>query len=547
MPNSWRVIGRAARDPQLRRLELGFAGFAIAEHGTWLTGLMYAYDRGGAGEAGIVAVVLLAPGLFVAPVAAFAADRFESGRVLATGYAIQATAMLLAAVAIAADIGSIPVYAAAMAAASGVTLTRPALGVVLPNVTHTPADLTAANVVVGFVERTGMFIGPALAGVLVSASGLSAPFAVCGGLTAGSALLAWRVRTVPGGANAVTAGNAVGGVLGDTLDGLRALRGHRAARLMIGMLSLGSLVIGASDVLFVATAAHLTGGDTSRAGLFGSAFGVGAIVGSTLTVLLVGRARLTPSIAAAVAAMGLSLAALGTAGGSAAALALFVVMGAGESVLRVAASTLIQRVSPANVVGRFFGVVEGLHMFSMAIGSGVIGLLVSRFDYEAGLLVAGIAVPAVLLLRIARLFQVDRDAVAPDERVLELILGDDIFSALPAPTIERLAVDAERHHVPAGGVVITQGEPGDRYYLIDSGDVEVTRAGAHVRDLAAGAGFGELALLSDIGRVATVIATTDVDLLAFGRDQFLQAVTGHSHSAAIGRQRTERYLGPTVE
>jgi len=546
VPNSWTVIRRAARDPQLRRLELGFAGFAIAEHGTWLTGLMYAYGRGGADEAGIVAVVLLAPGLLVAPVAAFAADRFESGRVLAVGYAIQATAMLLAAVAIAADIGSIPVYAAAMAAASGVTLTRPAMGVVLPNATHTPADLTAANVVMGFVEHTGMFIGPALAGVLVATSGLSAPFVVCGGLTAGAALLALRVRTVPG-ANAVTAGNEVGGVLGDTLDGLRALHGHRAARLMIGMLSLGSLVIGAADVLFVATAAHLTGGDTSRAGLFGSAFGVGAIVGSTVTVLLVGRARLTPSIAAAVAALGLSLAALATADGTAAVLALFFVMGGGESLLRVAAATMIQRISPANVVGRFFGVVEGLHMFSMAIGSGVIGLLVARLDYRAGLLAAGITVPAVLLLRLPRLFEIDRDAVAPDERVLELILGDDIFSALPAPTIERLAVDAERRHVPAGGVVITEGEPGDRYYIIDRGDVSVTRAGAHLRDLSAGAGLGELALLSDIGRAATVIATTDVDLLAFGRDPFLQAVTGHSHSEAIGRRRTEHYLGPTLE
>ena len=147
MPNNWRVVGRVARDPRLRRIELGYAGFAIAEHGTWLAGLMYAYERGGVDQAGIVAVVLLAPALVVAPVAAFATDRFESGRVLAVGYAIQATAMLLAALAIAADIGSLPVYAALMAAASGVTLTRPALGVVLPNATHTPADLTAANVV----------------------------------------------------------------------------------------------------------------------------------------------------------------------------------------------------------------------------------------------------------------------------------------------------------------------------------------------------------------------------------------------------------------
>ena len=546
MPNSWRVVGRAARDPQLRRIELGFAGFSVAEHGTWLAGLLYAYERGGVNEAGVVPIILLTPALVVAPVAAFAADRFESGRVLAAGYAIQAAAMLLAALAIAADTGSLIVYAALMAAASGVTLTRPALGVVLPNATHTPADLTAANVVMGFVEHTGMFVGPALTGILVSLSGLAAPFAVCGGLTAGAAILALGVRTAPG-AIAVTAGNEAGGVIDDTLDGLRSLRDHRAVRMVIGMLSLGSLVIGAADVLVVATADHLSSGDTSRAGLFGSAFGVGAVIGSALTVLLIGRARLTPAIAIAVAAMGLSLATLATAGSTGVALVLFVIMGSGESVMRIAAATLIQRIAPADVVGRFFGVVEGLHMFSLALGSGAIGLLVAQLGYEAGLLAAGASVPVLLLLRISRLFHVDRDAVAPDERVLEIVLGDDIFSALPAPTIERLAADVERRHVSAGGVVITEGEPGDHYYVIDTGGVEVTIGGEHVSHLAPGAGFGELALLSDIGRVATVTATVDVDLLAFGRDQFLQAVTGHSHSAAIGRQRTERYLGPSTE
>jgi MFS family permease len=545
VPNSWRVIGRIARDRQLRRIELGFAGFAIAEYGTWLASIVYAYDNGGVDEAGVAAVALLAPGLLVAPIAAFAADRFESGRVLAAGYAVQATAMLVAAVAIGTGLGSLPVYAALMAAATAVTLTRPALSAVLPNATHTPADLTAANVVTGFVEYTGVLIGPALTGILVEVSGLAAPFAVCSGLTAAAAILALGARTAPGVAVEIERRDA-GGVLGDTVDGLRALRGHRAVRVTIGMLSLGSLVMGVADVLFVATAAHVGGGDTGRAGLFGTAFGVGAVVGAALTVLLIGRARITPSVAMAVAAMGVSLAALATANGTGLALVLFVVMGGGASVLHISASTLIQRVAPADVVGRFFGVVEGLGMFSSAIGSVAIGLLVAQFDYEAGLLTAAVTVPVLLLLRIPALLRVDRDAAAPDERVLELILGDDIFNALPAPTIERLAADAERLVVSAGEVVAAEGATGDRYYVIDSGRVEVTVHGQLVRDLGPGDGFGELALLRDTARTATAIATTDAELLAFGREQFLQAVTGHSHSAAIGRERSARYLGPTA-
>jgi MFS family permease len=544
MPNSVRVIGRVARDPRLRRIELGFVGFAIAEHGTWLASIMFAYDRGGVGEAGIAAVVLLAPALVVAPVAAFAADRFDSGRVLATGYAVQSVAMLLTALAIAGGASSLIVYAGAMVAASGITLTRPALGALLPRATHTPADLTAANVVLGFVEYTGMFIGPALTGILVGVSGLAAPFAVCGALTAVASLFALGLGGAGSHVDERTPRD--GGPIHDTVEGLRALRGHRPVRMMITMLSLGSLVIGAADVLFVATADHLSDGDTSRAGLFGTAFGVGAVLGSMLTVVLVGRARLTPFIACAVAAMGLGLATLSTAGGVALAAVLYVVMGGGESVLRVSASTLIQRVAPTDVVGRFFGVAEGLHMFSIAIGSGLIGLLVTGAGYETGLLVAGVTVPILLLLRISPLFRLDRDAAVPDDRVLELILGDDIFAGLPAPTVERLAADVERRHVGVGTAVIAEGEPGDRYYVIDDGRVAVEIGGRHVRDLGRGDGFGELALLSDVPRTATVIATTELELLAFERERFLRAVTGNARSSGVGGARTDRYLGPAA-
>lgn len=543
MATGWRVVGRVARDSQLRRIELGFAGFAVAEHGTWLASIMYAYDRGGVKEAGIAAVVLLAPALLVAPVAALAADRFESGRVLAVGYAIQATAMLAAALAIAGDAPPLLVYGALMVTASGVTLTRPAIGVVLPESTRTAADLTAANVVTGFVEHSGMFIGPALTGILVAASGLAAPFFACAAFTAAAALLALGLRT--GAKVAPADGDVPSGVLREIGDGLVALRDHGTVRMMLVMMSLGSLVIGATDVLFVTTADHLGAGDTSRAGLFGTAFGIGAVLGSGVTVLLVGRPRLTPTIAVAVAAMGLSLAVLASAGSAALAVILFAVMGGGESLLRISGSTLIQRVAPSDVVGRFFGVAEGLHMFSIAIGSGAVGLLVSQLGYETGLVVAGVTVPLLLLLRVGRLFRVDRDAVVPDERVLAVILGDDVFGSLPAPVIERLAADVSHHQVAAGTAVITEGEPGDRYYVIDGGEAAVSMDGRHVRMIGPGGGFGELALLHDVPRTATVVAATDLELLAFGREQFLQAVTGHARSAAVARERADRFLGPT--
>jgi hypothetical protein len=312
--------------------------------------------------------------------------------------------------------------------------------------------------------------------------------------------------------------------------------------LLVLTLSLGSLVVGAADVLFVATADHLSDGDTSRAGLFGTAFGIGAMLGSVLSVVMIGRARLTPFIAAAIVAMGLAIAGLSGAGAAAGAVALYMVVGGGESLLRIATSTLIQRTAPSEVVGRFFGIAEGLQTFAMAIGSLTIGVLIQIWGYESALLVAGGAVPALLLLRIVRLFRIDRNAAVPDSRVLDLIIGDDIFEALPAPVIERLANDALRRRVAAGATATVEGEPGDHYFVIDSGRADVSIEGRHVRDLGPGDGFGELALLRDVPRTATVTATNDLELLAFDRLQFLQAVAAHQQSSAAARQRSDRYL-----
>ena len=540
MATGVRVLGRIARDPALRRIQVGYLGFAIAEHGTWLAGILYAYDRGGVGDAGLVAVVLLLPGIGVAPIAAFAADRFPGGRVLAVGYGVQASAMLATALAIAADATAIVVYAAAMVAATAVTLTRPAIGVVLPNATHTPADLTAANVMLGLAEHTGMFVGPAMAGLLAGASGVAAPFVAGAMLTGFAAVTSLRL---PVGTGATIVDDGARSALGDVVAGLRALRSDRPVRLMVGMLAFGSIVVGAADVLFVATADHVADGDTSMAGLFGTAAGLGALVGSVLTVVLVGRPRLTPFIATGVGVLGLSLGVLARVTAVGVAAAVYALMGAGESVLRVSASTMIQRVAPPAVVGRYFGIAEGLHMFGLAIGSGAIGLLVAWLGYSTGLLLAGIAVPVLLLFRLPPLLRVDRDAVAPDERVLELLLGDDIFEALPAPVIERLAADASHRRVASGAIAIRAGDAGDHYYIVDSGSLRLTAGDAELADLGPGDGFGELALLHDAPRRATATALSEVELLAIERENFLQAVTGHPHSRAVGRERTDRYLG----
>jgi MFS family permease len=541
MRDGARAFIRVARDPRLRRLQLGYAGFAVGEHATWLAIVVYAFEQGGVRATGVVAVVQLVPAMLVAPLAAYASDRFRRDRVLAVGYGVQATSMALTATGMWAGLSDPFVYALAALVAISITFTRPALNALLPSVTHVPSDLTAANVVMGTIERAGMFGGPVAAGVLIAVWSPAAVFAFLAVVVAGAAVLVASLQLVaaplaaPGTMTVVTVGS-------EALDGLRSLRRHSGVRVVVMLVSLGGLVNGAADVLFVVAADELTEVGSPAAGAFGAGFGLGAVLGAVLTVSLVGRARMTPYLVAAVGVMALSLLGLAAAEGLVVPVVLFAVMGGGDSAIKITGSTMIQRIAPGDVLGRIFGVVEGLNMGALAAGSAIIAALIGWLGFSSAMVAAGFGLVALLLLRLRRVLRVDRGAVPPDATVVDLLVHDPILGPLPAPVIERLAVRAERRVAGAGTAVITEGEEGDRYFLIESGGVHVTIDGRSIREMGRGAGFGEIALMRAVPRTATVTATTDTGLVAVAREEFLEAVTGHPHALATAHDAVRRYL-----
>ena len=183
-------------------------------------------------------------------------------------------------------------------------------------------------------------------------------------------------------------------------------------------------------------------------------------------------------------------------------------------------------------MGRVFGALESSLIGAMALGALLMPILISTVGLRAGLLVIGASVSAIALLALPRLLSIDRTTLAPAG--IDLLLGIPMLAPLPERIIERLARSLVTVELKAGETAVREGDEGDRFYIVESGTLSVSKVGEQVAELGAGESFGEIALLRDVPRTATVTAATDVVLLALDRRHFIPAVTGHgdAHEAA---------------
>jgi Cyclic nucleotide-binding domain/Major Facilitator Superfamily len=510
----------------LRRMVAGYALFILTEYSVWIAMLVYAYSRGGATIAGVVALAQLVPAALLAPVFAALADRRSPVVLLAGGYLVQAAAMGATAAAIA---GGVPLaaYAAAVVASTAVTATRPAQATLIPSLAATPDQLTAANVVVGWVEAAGIAASGVLTGVLITIAGVAGVFGVCAALGAVAALLVFRLR-VPALAAPQEHAPPVTAGLGASV---RLAGRQPRLRLMLALLTAEAAVVGALDLLFVILAVTVLGRPQAWAGYLNSVYGAGAILAAPVSVLLVGRRLGKPILGAALLLSG-ALAALAAGLGLGGTVALLTVAGASRALLDVASRSLLQRSVPAQSLGQVFGLLEGLTMAGLAIGA----LLVPTLVHLGGSRLALLGVAAVLPLAAAAggraLFSLDTQAPVPVVEIA-LLRSIPLFAALPAPAVEGLAAALTPAEMPAGGVLIRQGEKGDAYYAIAAGQFDVFQDGRFLRRCGRGEGTGEIALLRAVPRTASVIARTDATVYGLAREPFLTAVLGH---AATQRQ-----------
>lgn len=532
------VLRATLRNPALRRVQLAFAGFNAAEYGVWVAMLVYAYEQGGATTAGVIAVVQLLPAAAVAPLAAGTADA-NPGRMLALGYGLQAAAMAVTAVLLALDAPAGAAYAGAVVAASAVTLTRPAQAALLPTLVDGPEQLTAANAVCGWVESSSVLVGPALAGALLGVGGPEAAFGFFAAAVGGSTILVAGL----GEASAPAPAETAEGLRRQATAGLRALGTVPGAGSVVAVLAMQFAVIGALDVLTVVLALDVLDLGSSAAGYLTAAFGAGGAFGAALALGLVGRRTLVPAIVGAAAAWGVAFALVGVWELAVPAFLLIALGGSARSLLDVAGRTLLQRAAPPEALARVFGLLEGLLMLGLALGSLSVPILIHATGTGTAFAIAGLSLPALAVARLGALRRVDASVHAPVAE-LAALRSSTIFASLPGPELEGLARSLRLSEWPAGDVLIREGEPGDRFYLVRAGTLHVTSGGRTLSRLGPGDGFGEIALLHDVPRTATVTAGTDVALWELERAPFLAAVTGYvsarQAATTLSRERLER-------
>jgi MFS family permease len=521
------------RNVDLRRLELAWAA-SIVGHWAYLIAVsVYAFEVGGEAAVGLILLLRLVPAALLAPFTGLLADRYRRELVLLGSLLARAVLIGLAAVCVFLDVNAALVYALAIGASIATTPFRPAQAAMTPALSQSPRELTAANAVASTIESLAVFLGPALAGLLLGVTSIGTVFLFNVALVLISAYFVIRLPASRPRRGPETEASTIAS---EVLVGFRTIAREPALRLLIGLFTAQTFVAGALAVYVVVVAIDLLDLGDAGVGYLNSALGAGAIVGGVLALGLTGARRLSPAFMIGVVLWGAPLILLGIIPTTVAALLLLALIGVGNSFVDVATFTLVQRAVPDHILARVFGVIQMLWFGAVGVGAIAAPPLIDWLGLEGALIATGAALVGLVLVCWPSVARIDAKAVAPEVEELRILTSVPIFAPLPGMTLEHLAGRLVPLRLDPDTVIVREGDAGDRFYIVAEGVVEVSEYGRPISELEAGGYFGEIALIRDVARTATVTAKTPVVLYALDREDFLAAVTSHEPSAEAAEE-----------
>jgi MFS family permease len=525
----------AARNECVRRVELAWGAAIVSEWAHFVALGVFAYRAGGTSAVGLAGLIRLLPAAVIAPGVASLGDRFRRERLLLGAVLLGAVALTGSAAAAFAH-STAAVYGCAALVGISSTLIRPTLQALLPSLARTPEELIASNAATSTIESVGTLVGPLLAGALVAGVSVGFTLAVAAALVAVGALQLTRLRT-----NSPSFARA-GSARRSAIAGIDALARRPAAALVLALMVAQTFVRGCLNVLVVVAAFRLLHGGAAAVGYLTGAIGGGGLVGAVAAATIHGR-RLARAFAVSLVFWGLPIALVAPHPNLVVALVLLAVVGVANSVEDVAGFTLLQRAVHDETLSSVLGLFWGVAMGSVALGSLVAPSFVYLLGTHASFALVGSILPMLTFVAYRRLSTLDE--LAAPTRELDLIAAVPMFAPLSLAAKEHLATRLAPVDIPAGDRVIGAGDAGERFYIVDTGDLDIAVGHAH-KHAHAGDYFGEIALLGNTPRTATVTAETNAHLYELDRADFLAAVTGHALAAAAAHEVVDARLAGAV-
>jgi MFS family permease len=543
-------------NPNLRRVQLAFLGSAIGDWAYATAIVVWAYAEGGATAVGIWVGVRFVLGALTTPLAAVYVDRWSRRRVMILTDALRAVLVGGAALFVALDAATLMVFVLATLASllgSPFLIAQRAL---LPSLARTPTELAAANGLHSTIDSLAFFAGPAIAAGLLIVADVPVVLLVNVVTFLWSLALVSRVSATaeqpsptaesdPVENRAEESDEAAETFLVETLAGFRAIGQDRTLLLATVQVSLQTVIAGAMTVFLVVMADEILDAGDAGLGYLNAVIGVGSILGGMLAIARARLGALGRDMTIGVVLWSLPLLLVTVWPTPVACFAAAALIGLANPLVDVNLDTVMQRLTPDEMLGRVFGALESCAIATAALGAFVMPLLLQLMSLRAALAVLATPVAVLALVGLPAMIRLDARLKAP--RGLELLRSIDLFAPLDPATLEQLARSLVETRYAPGDVLVREGEESDLFYVIESGRVQVTQsegtaARRVLRTEGPGEYFGEIGLLRDVPRTATVTAQEDTVVLCLAREDFLRAVSGHRESSLAAEATIRRRL-----